>query len=165
MSQVFKRGPQSPQMNMTPLIDVTFQLIIFFMLVSNIVSEENVQMIVPKLERSQAQEVRKQERVVVNVAPQPYDPKDRSTERGVDSHLMHPGTATRVKVGMEEFGPSEREAITSSLAESQADNENVKVLLRADAALYYKEVQPVMKAIAAAKISQVNVVAYRKKDE
>ena len=49
-SQVFKRGPVTPQMNITPLIDVVFLLIIFFMLVTNIIAEEAVEMIVPQLD-------------------------------------------------------------------------------------------------------------------
>ena len=36
---------------MTPMIDIVFQLIVFFMLVNNIISDENAVMIVPELEK------------------------------------------------------------------------------------------------------------------
>ena len=57
---------------MTPLIDVTFLLIIFFMIISNFISEQSVEMIVPGLTESTARELESPRRVVVNVAPGTY---------------------------------------------------------------------------------------------
>ena len=52
--------------NMTPMIDVVFLLIIFFMLVSNFASAENVPMELPKPFKSQAKQVKLRDRVIIN---------------------------------------------------------------------------------------------------
>ncbi len=73
-SQVHKRGPVSPTLNLTPLIDVTFLLIIFFMLVNNIITEESVLMHVPELDNPQTQPFDSEYRLTINLAPAPYEP-------------------------------------------------------------------------------------------
>ena len=158
-SQVHKRGATTPEMNITPLIDVVFQLIIFFMLVNNIVSEEIVQMVVPNLEDPKTQEMAEDNRIIVSVAPRDHGPADRSPDP-----LMFDGTAQFVQVGSkQEFSMNDMEGVTDALQAQRAQNENpenVKVLLRADTALRYAEVQPVMAAITAAGIETVHLVAY-----
>ena len=161
-SRIFKRGPTTPQMNMTSLIDVTFLLIIFFMLVNNIITEENVEMIVPELEDSKARELGEVHRLVVNVAPQPFDPK---TAR--DNPLMRDGTAAMVQLGMDQYPMADLASMTADLTSaaeaSPKDGKGrptLEVVLRADSALYYNEVQAVMSAITAANIAKVNLVAF-----
>ena len=158
MSQVHKKGPISPQMNMTPMIDVVFQLIIFFMLVNNIISEEAVQMIVPELENPKTRELGEEDRITVNIAPQSYDP-DRPI-----GDLNIPGEPSLVKVGLEQYSLDDIEGVTETLKAVKAANENVEVLLRADSGLFYDEVQPVMQAITSAGIVKVNLVAYLPED-
>jgi biopolymer transport protein ExbD len=156
-----KRGPTSPEMNMTPLIDVTFQLIIFFLLVSNIVSKENVPMIVPRLTETQAREMGETERVVVNVAPEDFDQGDREVNEA-NAHLLHSGEAKEVKVSLETYDPTDVAGIKNHIQEATANNEKVEVVLRADSALYYKEIQRVMSAITSAGVSKINLVTHRK---
>jgi len=167
MSKVFKRGPKTPEMNMTPLIDVTFQLIIFFMIVSNIVSEQTVEMIVPDLEdpktRELADDVKK---VVVNIAP-----VAPVTERQ-DNPLSGSGLVDYVLVGSDRFSPGDSEGITNALKaavergpKDPDGKSELEVLMRADAALYYEEVQPVMSAITAAGIARINLVALLPEDQ
>ena len=43
MPRIHKRGPAEIHANLTPMIDVTFLLIVFFVLVSQIVEVENVE--------------------------------------------------------------------------------------------------------------------------
>jgi len=156
MSNVIEKGARAPEMNMTPLIDVTFQLIIFFMLVNNIISAELVEMVIPDLENPKTREIAEgEEKVTVNVVPQPFDRRDRLS----GEPLSAPGEALGVQIGMEEYGPTELDRIAASLKDAKARNEKVEILLRADAALFYREVQPVMDAINAANISTVNLVA------
>ena len=50
MSRAFRRGRTDVQANLTPMIDVTFLLIVFFVLVSQIVEVENVDLLLPELE-------------------------------------------------------------------------------------------------------------------
>ncbi len=47
MSAVFKRGNAEVRANLTPMIDVTFLLIVVFVLVSEIVEAESVEMKLP----------------------------------------------------------------------------------------------------------------------
>jgi biopolymer transport protein ExbD len=158
MSKVHKKGPTSPQMNMTPMIDVVFQLIIFFMLVNNIISEEAVQMIVPELENPKTRELGPENRITVNLAPQSYDPSRPIGDLNI------PGEPSLVKVGLEQYSLDDIEGVTATLKEVKAANENVEVLLRADCGLFYDEVQPVMQAITSAGIVKVNLVAYLPED-
>ncbi len=154
MSKVHKKGPTSPAMNMTPMIDVVFQLLVFFMLVNNIISEEAVQMIVPDLENPKTRELGEENRITVNVAPQSYDPVRQIGDLNI------PGEAATVKVGLEVFELDDMEGVTEALKDAKSRNENIEVLLRADSGLFYDEVQPIMQAITSAGIVKVNLVAY-----
>jgi hypothetical protein len=100
------------------------------------------------------------ERVTVNVSPMPYDRKDRMS----GEPLNFEGSAAFVKIGMDQMGTDELQRIAEELKASQAANPDIVVLLRADAALYYQSVQPVMDAINAAGISTVNLVAAMPED-
>ena len=82
MSLVHRRGPTAPDMNITPLIDVVFLLIIFFMLVSRIVADENVPMVVPALDDPKTYEPGQIEKIVVNVVPAAGDRRGRNPGSG-----------------------------------------------------------------------------------
>ena len=152
-SHVHQRGPSTPQMNITPLIDVVFLLIIFFMLVNNIVAEENVEMVVPKLVDPKTFELGETERVVVNLAPAPG-------QRTIDQPLAWAGQPAYVNVSLTRFTPDDLAGITEALKAARVANPQVEVLLRCDAAVYYHAVEPIMTAITDAGISKVNLVAY-----
>ncbi|MEM8781431.1 MAG: biopolymer transporter ExbD [Planctomycetota bacterium] len=155
MSKVFERGTVKPEMNMTPLIDVTFLLIVFFMLVSNIVANESVPMVVPRVDDPKTRELGEVEKVVVNIAPATF-----SGDTRLVSPLDHPGTARFVQVGVgDRFEMNNLAGLTATLEREVAARPGVEVLLRADAALYYDQVQPVMDAITAAGVGVVNLVA------
>jgi hypothetical protein len=79
-SRIFQRGPTTPQMNITSLIDVVFLLIIFFMLVNNIITEQSVEMIVPKLEDPTTRELDDSGRIIVNIAPAEYAHRERADD-------------------------------------------------------------------------------------
>lgn len=154
-SSIHKRGPTAPEMNITPLIDVTFLLIIFFMLVNNIVSDQFVEMFVPELDNPRTRPLDQVEgRVIVNIAP-----RDGTFQEREANPLLYSGEASYVQVGMDRFALDDLTAVTASLKEAVDRNPQVEVLLRADAALHFEEVQPVMVAIAAAGITQVNLAA------
>lgn len=157
MSKIYKKGAANAELNMTPLIDVTFQLIIFFMLVNNIVAQETVQMIVPQLTDPKTRELGEVDnRMVVNIVPGPYDTADRKGE----NVLNIDGTAVKVIIGNREFGPMDLQPMSDFLKEYKASFPEGLILLRADAALNYESVQPVMSAVTAAGISKINLVAY-----
>ncbi|MEM7577398.1 MAG: biopolymer transporter ExbD [Planctomycetota bacterium] len=155
MSKVFQRGTVKPEMNMTPLIDVTFLLIVFFMLVSNIVANESVPMVVPELADPETRELGEVDKVVVNIAPATF-----SGDARLQSPLDHPGIARFVQVGAgSRYEMSNLAGLTEALKTEVEARPEVEVLLRADAALFYDQVQPVMDAITAAGVGVVNLVA------
>jgi len=169
MSQVTQKGAVKPQMNITPLIDVVFLLIIFFMLVSNIVAEEAVPMIVPEVDEPKTIQLGEVDRVVINVAPPDFD-KESRTEGNV---LAAPGEAQYLKIGTRRYAMTAeglkeaQEVLAARVANGPKDaegNSTLEVVLRADAALFYSEVQPVMTMITAANISKVNLVAFMPED-
>jgi biopolymer transport protein ExbD len=162
MSQVTPKGTVAPKMNITPLIDVVFLLIIFFMIVSKIVSDQTVEMIVPDVgEDPQTLPVPDEGIVIVNVSPMDYDRATRT-----ENPLQHPGDAKEVQIGdANRFALNDLAGITAFLQNEKTIRPEVEVLLRADSALYYEAVQPVMDAITGAGIETVNVVAYRPENE
>jgi biopolymer transport protein TolR len=142
--------------NLTPLIDVTFQLIIFFMLVNNIIAEENVPMLVPDLDDPKTRQLGEVQRITVNIVPMPFD--ERARLQG--NRLDHAGAAVRVQIGaLDQYAADDLEGIRHALEAVRRSNPQVEIMLRADAALYYHQVQPVMDAITAARIVKVNIVA------
>ena len=159
MSQVHKKGRVSPEMNMTPMIDVVFQLIIFFMLVNQIIAEEAVEMLVPELDDPKTREMGEENRLTVNVVPHPYGSERKLGELNI------PGDATMVKVGLDEFPLEDLKAVTDALKDAKTQNPELEILLRADAGLFYDEVQPIMQAISSAGIETVNLVAYLPEDQ
>lgn len=161
MSKTTKRGNVNPEMNMTPLIDVTFQLIIFFMLVNNVLSEETVEMIVPKLEDPQVRELDEGSRLTINIIPMAHS-RSRLTA-GTDP-LITEGRAEQVKLGALKLFPMEQaglEALKRELEEAKRKNPKVEIVLRADAAANYISVQPVMEAITGAGIVRINMMAFQ----
>ncbi len=142
--------------DLTPMIDVTFQLIIFFLLVNNIVSEESVSMLVPKLFDPKVVELGDVRRLVISIIPSD-DPPTRKTAADA---LMVNGEPTKVKLGFREYDISNLDDLIAELKESKERNEDIQVLLRADAATYYDRVQPVLAAITTAGIKTVNLVAF-----
>lgn len=152
MSQVHQRGPTAPQMNITPLIDVVFLLIIFFMVVNKIVSEETVQMVVPELTDAKTFDLGELDKISVSVAPV-------EGARG-SNPLNWDGEPQYVQVGTQRFDMGDMQGVTAALTDARARNDKVEVNLRADAALFFEAVQPVMTAITDAKIAKINLVAY-----
>ena len=70
MSTIYKRGNAEISANLTPMIDVTFLLIVFFVLVSQIVEVENVEMELPKPTEPLTEKLGEEQRAVINVVPE-----------------------------------------------------------------------------------------------
>ncbi len=160
-SQVHRRGPTSPQMNLTPLIDVVFQLIIFFMLVNNIITQEAIPLIPPVLENDPDLEVIPEERLVINLV---LEGREGDRPRGPD-YLNVRGRVGEVHIGaVHRFHHRETDRITAVLNHERERHEQrqeeLRVLVRADSGTVFQDVFPVLQAIAAAQIRDVNLVAY-----
>jgi biopolymer transport protein ExbD len=156
------------RVNMTPMIDVTFQLIIFFMLVNTIIAEESIELIVPKVSQPQTKLLDDEDRLTINVAQE-----SPILQGGVEGALKRydtenaldwSGMTAMVKVGMEQYNLSTLNEMTASLKAFREKKPNIHILLRADAALHYEQVQPVMEHITMAGIETIKVVAYMPKE-
>jgi biopolymer transport protein ExbD len=131
MSIVFKRGPAAIEANLTPMIDVTFLLIVFFVLVSQIVEVENVQMDLPRPADPATVKQGEEQRTVINLVPAPG------------------GRIRGYRLGTRTFpaGAAGVEALTAHLSSLYASNPQLAINLRADRGTRYELVAPVMQAI------------------
>lgn len=120
--------------NLTPMIDVTFLLIVFFVLVSQIVEVEQVAMDLPEPTNAATDEMTEERRVVLNVVP------------GLR------GAAREYRLGGRGFAADAAgvEALAARLASLYATNPGLVVHLRADRGTDYEDVAPAMQAITVA---------------
>jgi biopolymer transport protein ExbD len=134
MSIIHQRGPASIRANLTPMIDVTFLLIVFFVLVSQIVEVENVKMLLPELEEPATELFGDEQRAVINVVP--------------DAR----GGAKAYRLGAREYpaGEAGADAVSRQLAHLLRSNPGLSINLRADRATHYEFVQPMLQAVARA---------------
>ena len=153
MSATCKRGPARVEANLTPLIDVTFLLIVFFVLVSQIVELENVDLDLPAPIDPVSELAGDEQRAVVNIVPKPG------------------GDILEYRLGGKSYA-ADREglnAITARLTSMYQNNPGLAVNLRADASTHYRWVEPVMQAVSAAAmlseremaVARVNLVVVR----
>ena len=129
-------------MNMTPMIDVTFLLIVFFLLVNDIVANERVEMEPPEIDDPVLQTLPESRLLIVNIVP------------GIDPYM-----ASRVQVGLaHEFAMDQMQSLTRMLQQRNVDaNSELRVMLRADRAVAWQAVEPVLTAIANAQIRNVHL--------
>lgn len=134
MSAIFKRGNADVQANLTPMIDVTFLLIVFFVLVSQIVEVENVPMDLPRPEEAATARMGDEQRTVINLLPGPN------------------GDVAGYRVGTREFpaGSEGIEQLTSRLVELYLANPSLRINLRADRGTHYQWIEPVLQGISRA---------------
>ena len=131
------------QANLTPMIDVTFLLIVFFVLVSQIVEVENVPLTLPELEDPVAQMPGEERRAVINVVP------------GAD------GRAGEYRLGARSFPTGEQglETLTAHLASLLSNNPSLRINLRADQNTHYQWIEPVLRCVssAASRVEDVRI--------
>jgi biopolymer transport protein ExbD len=131
-SRVHQRGPASFEANMTPLIDMAFLLIVFFVLVSQVTGAEFVEMALPKPSSNAARRPGDADRIVLNVIPA----KD--------------GGAAAYRVGKREFAPDAAglQQLVATMAQAMKANPGIEVNVRADRSTAYSWVRPAMDAVA-----------------
>jgi biopolymer transport protein ExbD len=117
--------PEQPKLNMTPMIDVVFLLIIFFMLVSEFQRMELEVIMLPFALEAKEEAKDQQERIIINV-----------NEKGV------------IKVAGRKYEPEElQEELKRRAQASRKDAQGLPVLavkIRGDARCEYKYVQDAM---------------------
>ncbi len=136
--------PDRPmQVNMTSMVDIVFLLIIFFVLVSQFISADNIMVELPDPDKSLAKAIELPERVVLNCQ---YAGSD-------------PGGKVKVRFLL---GPISIDNITeleNRLRAVKEDRPEVQVVLRADRRTSYDSVREAMQAIAGAGIESMNIAA------
>ncbi|MCH7702302.1 MAG: biopolymer transporter ExbD [Planctomycetes bacterium] len=137
------RTRHSIAFNMTPMIDVVFLLIVFFMLVSAFASAENVPMHLPDPQRSRARNVELANRLVINCFP--IDP-------------AAPASGVQYRLGPNR--PQSLGEISDALLAARGKTPDLQVVIRADRRLPYADVREVMKLVADHGIVNMNIVAH-----
>lgn len=134
MSTIHQRGPARIAANLTPMIDVTFLLIVFFVVVSQIVEVDNIKLEPPRPDDPATEVDVGQRRVVVNVVP------------GIgDGALAY--RCDGQEYAVDDAG---QESLRAALERMYRANPVLAVNLRADRRTAYVHVEPVMQLVAEA---------------
>ncbi len=156
LSFLYRRTGRSGNVsfNMTPMIDCTFQLIIFFILTSHMGTESlaKLQLAQPHASQAVAAEGASPRRVVVDVVSAedspspPADAKGRAEMYRIDGRPIAPGDKTAL---LEIFQSSKTAAGKGELF----------LEIRADQRVNFGHIEPVLAAAAEAGISGMNITA------
>ncbi len=132
MSRARRKPPMRVTPNFTPLIDMAFLLIVFFVLCGQISTVENLPLSLPQFSASAAQPPGDEPRVVVNVVPA----KD--------------GAAVGYLLGLQAFEatPTGIAQLASTLAANMKSRPTTEINIRADRATEFRWVRPVMDAVS-----------------
>lgn len=125
-----KKQDYTMNMNMTPMIDVVFLLIIFFMIVTDLTQQELEELTLPKADMAQKDENPPERRLVVNI-----DDKGHYIVKRNDMGIVD-DCVNRIRsqlAAMAVFGKREEDGSSSQ-----------PVLIRADRATEFKHLQKVM---------------------
>ncbi len=135
--------PDRPmQVNMTSMVDIVFLLIIFFVLVSQFISADNILVELPEPDKSLAKAVELPDRVVLNC-------RNAGT----------PGGKARVQYLLGPISIETTAELEQRLRAVKEARPEVQVLLRADRNVTYDGVRAAMQAIAKAGIEIMNIAA------
>jgi biopolymer transport protein ExbD len=124
------RGVSTINANMTPMIDVTFLLIVFFVVVSQIVDQDVVPMDLPTPSQPVSGISEEPDRIVVNLVP---------ADGGEIASIVVAGHA---------IGWGEMDSLTS-IVKSRINSGASEVHLRADKATKYNHIHDTIEAIRA----------------
>lgn len=151
-SRVHRRGPASITANLTPLIDMSFLLIVFFILVAQFSDRQRVPMDLPRPDAPASAVAEEKRRITINIVPRPDTPT--TIGQVVAAGVEHPPD----RAG--------REALAAQIAQLFGESPELRLNVRADRRLEYRSVEPVLKAIAegaarAGATPRVNLVVVR----
>jgi len=140
---------------MTPMIDCTFQLILFFILAGQMASESIATLQLHRPLESQAisqEEMQTPNKVIVNVL-------SAEDAQGVDSPLALMASNYEIDGQSIHLGNTARLAEVLAERKARSVAEDFFVEIRADSRVSYAYVAPVMAAAAAAGIEKMNLTA------
>ena len=154
-SKVYKKGRTDISFNMTPMIDCTFQLILFFMLSTQMASADYVKMTVPKPDTSVGIEHKydgKTTVVLITVAPytaneiKEGEPKDAAAFYVLRGLRYRPGDVMRMIPVLKSI-------------KKQADEDKLETIveIKADRRIRYADVEPALRLIRSAKVGKMRL--------
>jgi biopolymer transport protein ExbD len=155
-SKVLKTGPADMSFNMTPMIDCVFQLLIFFMLTTQMASADFVNMKVPTPDDSQARKPVEGNKAVVNVVPY--------TQSEITKDSTRKGLAKEYKLGSLVIATNNMEKLVTELKKAKRTSKDPKefvVELRADQSIRYDHIEPVLQAMQQAELGKMYITAMR----
>ena len=146
------RGPVvgAVRANLTPLIDVVFLLIIFFMLVAQMTRQRALELELPRLADAQAIPMDEAERIVISVVPRHAAASSADAFR-IDGEPFPPGAAGAT-------------ALADVLRARREQAPAVAVTVRAAFDEPYDRVHPALRAAALAGIDRVELVTLDRED-
>ena len=159
-------GPAVAEFNMTPMIDVTFQLILFFILVGQVASDALAKLILPEPGESTAQEIDKMDlRIILNIVSQSKSGDDLGTDEDPDGNKVG-----FYSIGGERIDARQADAlkqvkdIIEKKIENLTDEQRAEfaIEIRADKRLRYDEVAPAMFTVSSTGLSNMQITAIRK---
>ncbi|MBI1373971.1 MAG: hypothetical protein GC159_14710 [Phycisphaera sp.] len=131
-------------LNLTSMMDVVFQLIVFFLLITNFQSMDLPELEPPTPDKSVAYTPEKaRPRLIVNVV----------ADENIETIPKY------IQVGSNKLPPGALVDLTTILKTQKGIDENTEIDLRADNKIEYQHVQKIMTAITQAEISRINLVA------
>jgi len=143
MALHYGRVDRGIDVNMTPMIDVVFLLIIFFMVVSQVVSSELEVLVLPRPFKSQATEFGGQSKLTVSLSGDGLGGIERRRVGGAvvadDAEL--------------------RRILMDSGRLARARGEKMPVVLRAERDIHFRYIRRVMSVIAEAQLDFVGIAA------
>lgn len=142
-----KRKLEDSEMDITPMIDMTFLLLIFFIVTSKIRPDSGVAL--PAARRGMA--VATKDSVILTVAP--GDPVSAVYKGPVDPKSRVPGTTAE----------EQEEAIVAYIESAVAQGNKKAVLIQAEKGLKHREVARVARAAARAEVENLYVGVMEKK--
>jgi biopolymer transport protein ExbD len=134
-----RRSSSAWSFNMTPLIDVTFLLLTYFMLASHFASAEKPDMKLPRPDDSQAVEKLQDNKIIIN--------------------LLYKADATEPQLMFGPMAVASMTELSERLTNLAQHNPSVEVTLRADRRLHYGDVKKVMELVAGLNLGKLQVVA------
>jgi biopolymer transport protein ExbD len=140
MRTPLRRSSTSTQINMTPMIDVTFQLIIFFLLSSHLAQQETrMELALPSASSGNQAAIDDRPRLNVNVR------SDGNVTLG-STRTSRQEMSGRLQIEREKLGP------------------DMEVRIRADRSVPYKAVEPILLACADAGIWNVTFAVVKREE-
>ena len=151
MARVNKsKGGGDVGFNMTPMIDIIFNLIIFFMLISQFQQLEIEDVVLPEAEAAKVMDYSQYRNIVINIIKGKTSSLDAVVKvMGREMNVLEPYTRPD---GSQTVG-GELTTLLVSMAEQKGKSQ-LNVILRADADVPYEDVARVMLAAGAAGIER-----------